>query len=126
MLVGNVLKWNNFLVPKIGPIKTRWFIYFGDRSNMQDKNANIFLLSPTTKIKRFKRYHKVNSEYLLFHSGDYGFSKECVINIYNSFYTNVNELLMEQYNNDITIKGVIDNNKLVEIFNMIIRYYKSS
>jgi len=123
MLVGNVLKWNNFF-PKIGPIKTRWFIYFGDRSNMQDKNANIFLLSPTTNITRFKKYHKINSEYLLFHSGQYGFSKDCVINIYNGFYNNINELLIKQYNNDITIKEVIDNNKLVEIFNIIIRYHK--
>jgi hypothetical protein len=121
MLVGNVLKWNNFLVPKIGPIKPRWFIYFGDRSNMQDKNANVFLLSPTANVKRFQEHHKINSEYLLFHSGQYEFSKDCVINIYNGFYNNINEFLMKQYDNDIIVKGTIDNNKLVDIFNIIIR-----
>lgn len=123
--VGTVLKWNNFPDPKRGSeIKPRWFVYLGT-SSIFSIPIFAYISTTTTKIKDFGKGGKREVHDKIYFSKDNSpFEEDCVLDFDEGYYS-IEKAKLEM-NADIEIKGELDKNVLIRIYNGILKSDKYS
>ena len=123
MEVGTVFLWDNFPFSKLSgsSIKPRWFIYLG-KTTITSSPIFVFLGTTTTQL----HYYESNGErcghlFIKFGEGEFGFEKDCVLDLDKDLYVQIKESIFLSFEEDINIKGKLSEQKLREIYNLILK-----
>ena len=120
MRVGDVIRWSNFPDPRYQqPIgKARWFICLGKSSSITPP-AFFYIHTTTTQIQKFQPGGpRENHPHLVFNAGEFGFEETCIIDFTEDFYS-YSESDINRNASNIEIKGKLDNNTLIAIYNKV-------
>ena len=119
MTLGSVILWHNFPFQKDKVIKDRWFVYLG-KYRYGDTNKNLYLFTTTTQMQYYlpggEREKKIR---ISFKGGNYGFEKDCILDI--DFGPEAIPEINLYDNSNITVKGLLPENILRQIHNLIER-----
>ena len=118
--LGTVLRWNNFPDARYGEKnKARWFVCVGF-SNLFDQIAEIFLCTTTTQLNSFKyNGNRKGHNHFIFDVNKFNFfDEDCAIDFFEKPYA-VNQDRLNKYQNDIEIRGRLDNDTLIFIYNSL-------
>lgn len=120
MRVGDVIRWSNFPDPRYQqPIgKARWFICLGKSSSITPP-VFFYIHTTTTQIQKFQPVGpRENHPHLVFNAGEFGFEETCIIDCTEDFYS-YSESDINRNASNIEIKGKLDNNTLIAIYNKV-------
>ncbi|MEA1947233.1 MAG: hypothetical protein U9N83_08005 [Thermodesulfobacteriota bacterium] len=120
--VGTVIRWNNFPLPKYGKEKKpRWFICIGF-AGFFAQVAEVYFCTTTTQIDKFENGGpREKHDYYIFKTNQSRYSmfdEDCIIDFDEKPY-GVEETKLNDHQNDIEIKGQLDEQTLRMIYNRI-------
>ncbi len=120
MDIGTVFKWLNYPKQIDGGIKDRWFVYLGTSSILSDPQT-VFIFTTTCKIELYEdgNNRSKNKNILFFDSGDYGFTKPCVLDLF-FFQNNWTLDELRAYEKDFRIKGKLTNETLKRFYDKLL------
>ncbi|MBU3896712.1 MAG: hypothetical protein KJ697_02145 [Nanoarchaeota archaeon] len=122
--VGTVVRWNNFPLPKYGEEKKpRWFICIGF-TGIFAQVAEVYFCTTTAQIDKFnsggireKRDHYI---FQTNHPKYSMFDENCIIDFEEKPYV-VTKNKLNYHQNDIEIRGELDEQTLRMIYNCILK-----
>ena len=123
MEVGAVFIWQSFPFSKFTQIeiKPRWFVYLG-KTSIISSPIFVLLATTTTQLHHYERGGERNDHSIAkFRSGEFGFEQDCVLDVGWSFYADIPESVFIEYKADIDIKGRLPEQRLREIYNLILK-----
>ena len=116
--IGTVFRWINFPVPRYGEQeKPRWFICIGF-SSIVSGIEDIYLCTTTTQLNSFKSSgSRKGHRHFIFNTDKFPFfDEDCIIDFDEKPYT-ISKEKLNKCKDDISIKGKLDNNTLIMIYN---------
>jgi hypothetical protein len=115
--VGTVFRWDNFPSRRFGgESKARWFVCLGS-SGIFAQVAIVYLSTTTTQLQHFgtSGTRKKHSKFI-FKTNEFPvFDKECAIDFHEQPYS-IELAKISNYQNDIEIRGMIDENTMRMIY----------
>lgn len=118
MQVGTVFLWLDFPYQINGEVKSRLFIYLG-KSHFSIKPQFAYLFTTTTKFKHYRKNgYRKNNSFTIFEKGEYCFDERCILDLDSGLHE-IDISLLEN-NKKIIIKDALSNNKLKEIYSLIL------
>lgn len=123
MQVGTVFLWIDFPYQINGEIKSRLFIYLG-KSHFSIEPQFAYLFTTTTKFNHYKKDgDRKNNSFTIFEKGEYCFDERCILDLDSGLHEI--EISLLENNNKIIIKDTLPNDKLKEIYDLVLKSNKS-
>ena len=96
-------------------------MYLG-RTSITGSPVFALLCTTTTQLHYYETGGERSGHLIVrFREGEFGFERDCVLDLDGSFYSDLEESLLIRYESDIEIKGKLPEQKLREIYNLILR-----
>lgn len=120
--LGSVFRWDNFPDVRDTPSKPkpRWFVYLG-RSGVLLVPVFLYICTTTGKISEYESGGiRASNLFIKFHTGEYGFAKDCVLDIDMNFYEDITKERITACISDIEIIDILSEEALRRIYNKLI------
>lgn len=119
MQLGSVFIWKDFPFRKEGKEKDRYFVYFGE-SHYPDNPVKVFLITTTSRIYHYEEEGARKSHNCCrFSAGSFGFIKDSILDL-DSYY-DIDKKDFEECKEDITEKGKLPEDILINIYYLILQ-----